>query len=146
MLQLLQRYYLSSNSDSEVIAPDINNLPELEVTPDIGLLHPLLFQDDDAVKEYFTSPKDYVTWRESEACKNVALEKNFVLAPNDAPRVAILLYRKHVITDQRYIHDLITIMEAQGVFPVSGRSQSLLYVWLSFLIKFNFVIPDPYFH
>jgi magnesium chelatase subunit H len=40
------------------------------------------------------------------------------LAPKDAPVVAILLYRKHVITDQGYIMDLITLMEKNGVCPI----------------------------
>jgi magnesium chelatase subunit H len=49
-------------------------------------------------------------------------EAKVQLAPDDAPRAAVLLYRKHVITE-RYIDDLITIMEAQGSFP------SLSTVW-----------------
>ena len=126
MLQLLQSYYTSSIDDAGL--PDLDYLPELEVTPDIGLLHPLLTQDD-GEKRYFTSPKDYITWRESKECTSAAIRKNFSLAPNDAPRVAILLYRKHVITNQRYIGDLITIMEAQAVFPVSIRGSDFqMYV------------------
>ena len=57
-------------------------------------------------------------WRLSPECNNLAKEKHFSLAPNDAPRVAILLYRKHVITNQRYIGDLIQILEHQGLMPV----------------------------
>ena len=36
----------------------------------------------------------------------------------DAPVVAMLLYRKHVITGQGYIPQLIRTMEEQGVLPV----------------------------
>lgn len=122
MLQLLQSYYLSTMDENGTTSPDVNNLPELVVTPDIGLLHPLMIRNDGA-KRYVTSPRDYVQWRESKACREAAMEKNFALAPIDAPRVAILLYRKHVITDQRYIFDLIKIMEEQGIFPVSKKEE-----------------------
>ncbi len=136
MLQLLQSYYLSTTNETS--SPDLTNLPELEVTPDIGLLHPLLLKKN-GEKRYLTSPKEYIMWRESQMCKQLAVEKNFSLAPSDAPRVAILLYRKHVITDQRYIFDLITIMEEQGILPVSLQCfcvydlcplRYLIYPWL----------------
>ena len=126
MLQLLQSYYLDSIDGGGITTADIDALPELEVTPDIGLLHPLLIQGD-GNKRYFTSPKEYVTWRESKLCIECAMEKKFALAPNDRPRVAILLYRKHVITDQRYIFDLITILEDQGIFPVSLTNQIIFF-------------------
>lgn len=54
----------------------------------------------------------------SSKCAELAKQKGFILAPNSASRVAILLYRKHVITNQRYINDLITILESQGLIPV----------------------------
>lgn len=57
-------------------------------------------------------------WRLSPACTARAKEQNFQLAPNAAPRVALLLYRKHVITNQRYIQDLIRYFEAQGLIPI----------------------------
>ena len=34
------------------------------------------------------------------------------------PTVAVLLYRKHVITEQMYIGQLIRCMEEQGVRPI----------------------------
>ena len=34
------------------------------------------------------------------------------------PTVAVLLYRKHVITEQMYIGQLISNMEQQGVRPI----------------------------
>lgn len=39
-------------------------------------------------------------------------------ADKGSPVVAILLYRKHVITRQPYLTGLIRTMEAQGVTPV----------------------------
>ena len=34
------------------------------------------------------------------------------------PRVAILLYRKHVVTGLNYIPELIRLMEKEGIIPV----------------------------
>ena len=108
MLQLLVQRALPHNKNIERIP-----LPDLEVTPDIGLLHPL------AVSRYFANPKEYINWRESKECRQLADQQGFRLAPAEtAPRVAVLLYRKHVITGQRYIGDLITQMEADGIIPI----------------------------
>ena len=41
----------------------MDNLPDLEVTPAIGLLRPLLYYQDGTTKDYFTSPKEFITWR-----------------------------------------------------------------------------------
>lgn len=148
MLQLLQRYYKKSHGGLKAVIgsdSDIDDLPDLEVTPDIGLLHPLLHHldgDGNSNEKYFTSPKEYVSWRESVACTDLATKNNFVLAPIDAPRVAILLYRKHVITDQRYIGDLITIMEAQGIFPV--RIEKLLLLLFDICYYYSNVNFFPY--
>jgi magnesium chelatase subunit H len=92
-------------------------LPELVVTPDIGITHPLR-QHLTGSKKYFESPAAYISWRLSKAAKEDARKQKFQLAPDDAPRAAVLLYRKHVITELRYIDDLITIMEAQGIIPI----------------------------
>lgn len=102
MIDLLQKSYKNQ---------DISQLPKVVVTPDVGLLHPL--QD-----RYFASPKEFLEWRESDDCLERAVLEGFTLAPKDAPRVAVLLFRKHVITDQPYIMELITIMEQNGVCPV----------------------------
>lgn len=91
------------------------DLPELEVTPDIGLIHPLRYRAGEA---FFVSPAAYLNWRLSRSTKDMAVKQKFKLAPDSAPRVAVLLYRKHVITEQRYISDLITGMEAQGIIPI----------------------------
>ena len=102
MVDLLRKWYTHK---------DIRNNPELLVTPDVGLVHPLH-------EGYFASPKEYLSWRHSKSCDERAALEGFSLAHKDAPCCAILLYRKHVITEQRYIMDLITQMEANGVCPV----------------------------
>jgi magnesium chelatase subunit H len=92
-------------------------LPELQVTPDVGLLHPLTNRNRNG-RKYFESPASYLSWRLSESARALSHEQGFKLAPADSPRVAVLLYRKHVITELRYIMDLITYMEGQGVMPI----------------------------
>ena len=62
--------------------------------------------------------RSVIEWRLSSSCKELAKQQRFTLAPDDAPRVAILLYRKHVITNQRYIQDLIRTFESEGFIPV----------------------------
>ena len=68
----------------------------------VGCLHP----DHSG---YFSSPKDYMAWYAS---------RGPLRGDRAAPSVAVLLYRKHVITAQPYIGDLIRTMEAQGVRPI----------------------------
>jgi len=94
--------------------------PPLQVTPDLGLLHPLLTLEhgNSDSKVYMTSPAEYLKWRLSDKCKQLAKDKSFHLAPSTAPRVAFLLFRKHVITEQRYIFDLLTIVEKNGIIPI----------------------------
>ena len=58
-------------------------------------------------------------WRLSPTTSSLAKQRNFKLAPNnESPRIALLLYRKHVITNQRYIQDLITYFESEGLLPI----------------------------
>ena len=57
-------------------------------------------------------------WRLSPTTSNLANERKFKLAPNNAPRIALLLYRKHVITGQRYIQDLVQYFESEGLIPI----------------------------
>jgi magnesium chelatase subunit H len=112
MLQLIQNF-VSTSRDGQEKNLEFQKLPELQITPDIGLLHPL------KPNHYFKSPREYVQWRESNDCYEIAkTQYRFELATRDAPRVAILLYRKHVITEQRYISDLITQMEKEGILPI----------------------------
>ena len=107
-------------------------LPAIE-TPNIGLLHP----DYDG---YFESPKAYLEWiverqkaeggRQSERQKAEGRRQNSSPSPHPPPTpsplpasphspiVAILLYRKHVITHQPYIPQMIRLFEQAGMIPV----------------------------
>jgi len=121
MLELLQQRYLQTDDDEDnsMAAKTTTKrkskvqfvLPELEITPDIGQLHPLY-------DGYFESPAEYLKWRLSLKCQELAQQQKFQLAPSDAPRVAVLLYRKHVITAQSYIPQMLTIIEQQGLIPI----------------------------
>ena len=115
MLQLLSQRLLPSKNRL-VPTPSLScvPLPELEITPDIGLIHPLKTDSP----RYFSSPSNYLSWRLSSSCKNDAMSKNYKLAPDTAPKVAVLLYKKHVITELRYINDLITDLEKNGIIPI----------------------------
>jgi magnesium chelatase subunit H len=151
MLQIItQKYLLDNPRGNKDALSTIESLPvpQLEVTPDIGLLHPLLVNED-GTRKYALNPKECkimncyscsiqyynvgsqtcgflslhrqfqdLHWRLSSQCAALAKRQKFALAPPDAPRIAILLYRKHVITNQRYIQDLIQIFESQGLLPV----------------------------
>jgi magnesium chelatase subunit H len=74
---------------------------EVTSTPQTGCLHP-------AHAGYFDSPAAYMKW----------YARSGPLRGTDAPVAALLLYRKHVITKQDYIRQLVSEMEAQGVLPV----------------------------
>ena len=76
----------------------IGQLPPPIETPNVGLLHP-------DYHGYFESPRAYLEWYKTR------------LTP-DAPIVGLLLYRKHVITKQPYIPQLIRGFEAAGLIPV----------------------------
>ncbi|MEA5508654.1 magnesium chelatase subunit H [Crocosphaera sp. UHCC 0190] len=76
----------------------VGEIPEPIETPNMGLLHP-------EYDGYFSSPRDYLNWYKQQK----SLEN---------PLVAILLYRKHVITKQPYIPQLIHFFEDQGLTPV----------------------------
>ncbi|MBF2080215.1 MAG: magnesium chelatase subunit H [Synechococcales cyanobacterium T60_A2020_003] len=69
-------------------------------TPNLGLLHP-------GYTGYFESPAAYLSWYRSQFSP-----------PVDAPVVGMLLYRKHVITKQPYIPQLIRAFENAGLIPV----------------------------
>ena len=75
-------------------------------TPALGCYHP----DIEAAGEPWpTSVGAYLEWYERERVGVV---------PSDAPTVAVLLYRKHVITRQPYLAELVRGMEESGVKPV----------------------------
>lgn len=48
----------------------------------------------------------------------VRYEREGPLRGSGAPVVAVLLYRKHVVTEQPYIMQLIEQMEGEGVIPL----------------------------
>lgn len=94
------KYILGECFELPTPPPEPETLVE---TPPTGCLHP------EAVGRYFKSPAEYMKWYDAHG----PLRKNM-----QAPRAAILLYRKHVITNQPYIFDLITCMEKEGIIPV----------------------------
>lgn len=102
---------------SNVLSDD---LPPVLTTPDTGLIHPVYYRDPNRTSQspYFLSPSSYLAWRRSRRAKEAARRQHFHLADDDAPVVAVLLFRKHVITEQRYILDLLTSMEEDNIIPV----------------------------
>lgn len=57
---------------------------------------------------FFDSPGAYLKW----------YERSGPVTDAGAPTVAVLLYRKHVITQQLYIEQLVRILEAKGIRPI----------------------------
>ncbi|OUL33462.1 magnesium chelatase subunit H [Nostoc sp. 106C] len=76
----------------------VGDIPAPVETPNMGLLHP-------DYQGFFESPKAYLEWYQQKF--NV-----------QNPVVGILLYRKHVITKQQYIPQLIRRFEAAGLIPL----------------------------
>ena len=82
----------------------VGEIPEPIETPNMGLLHP-------EYPNYFTSPQTYLTWY-LEQFKIQDLN-------NKSGVVAILIYRKHVITKLKYIAKLIRYFEADNLIPIT---------------------------
>ncbi|MCW6038270.1 magnesium chelatase subunit H [Spirulina subsalsa FACHB-351] len=78
---------------------NVEEIPPPIETPNMGLLHP-------KYEGYFTSPRAYLDW----------YQEQFKLT--DQPITGILLYRKHVITEQNYIPQLIQQFEQAGIIPL----------------------------
>jgi magnesium chelatase subunit H len=76
----------------------IGDIPPVMETPNIGLLHP-------DYQGYFESPKAYLEWYQKRD-------------NSQKPIIGILLYRKHVITKQPYIPQLIRSFEDAGLIPL----------------------------
>ncbi|MBD2166232.1 magnesium chelatase subunit H [Calothrix membranacea FACHB-236] len=76
----------------------VGDIPAPVETPNMGLLHP-------DYPGFFESPKVYLEWYQQKFKVN-------------NPVVGILLYRKHVITKQPYIPQLIRRFEAAGLIPL----------------------------
>lgn len=79
----------------------IGEIPPPIETPNMGLLHP-------NYQGFFTSPREYLKWYEENAMNRVTTK----------PIIGILLYRKHVITKQAYIPQLIRSFEEAGLIPL----------------------------
>ena len=77
----------------------VGEIPPPQETPNMGLLHP-------DYPGYFTSPCQYLTWYQQQWDRQ------------NWPVVGILLYRKHVITQQAYIPQLIRYFEQAGLIPL----------------------------
>ncbi len=82
----------------------VGDIPPPLETPNMGLLHP----DYDG---YFESPKEYLEWYEKRTNKTSPPSSH-------SPKIGILLYRKHVITKQPYIPQLIKAFEEAGLIPL----------------------------
>ncbi len=82
----------------------VGDIPPPLETPNMGLLHP-------DYNGYFESPKAYLDWYENR------IEE---ISPYSSlpPKIGILLYRKHVITKQPYIPQLIKRFEEAGLTPL----------------------------
>jgi magnesium chelatase subunit H len=79
----------------------IGEIPPPIETPNMGLLHP-------DYQGFFESPREYLKWYEENAINRVTTK----------PIIGILLYRKHVITKQPYIPQLIRSFEEAGLIPL----------------------------
>ncbi|BAZ44005.1 magnesium chelatase subunit H [Chondrocystis sp. NIES-4102] len=84
----------------------VGDIPQPVETPNMGLLHP-------DYQGYFTSPQDYINWYQRIQDRGVRIGESGVKSI-----VGILLYRKHVITKQPYIPQLIKHFEDQGLIPL----------------------------
>ncbi|BAZ39079.1 protoporphyrin IX magnesium chelatase [Calothrix sp. NIES-4101] len=84
----------------------VGDIPAVVETPNIGLLHP-------DYQGYFESPRDYLQWYQENKLRGEEGGKIF-----NYPTIGILLYRKHVITKQPYIPQLIRKFENAGLIPL----------------------------
>jgi magnesium chelatase subunit H len=82
----------------------VGDIPPPVETPNTGLLHP-------DYQGYFESPREYIQWYQT-FCRD-AIDR-----VSTKPIVGILLYRKHVVTKQPYIPQLIRYFEAAGLIPL----------------------------
>ncbi|MGF2036617.1 MAG: magnesium chelatase subunit H [Nostoc sp. CmiVER01] len=95
----------------------IGDIPPLIETPNIGLLHP-------DYQGFFESPKAYLEWYQKRGVGNREwgignmANSHSPLPTFHSPIVGILLYRKHVITKQPYIPQLIRSFEKAGLTPL----------------------------
>ncbi|MBE9004805.1 magnesium chelatase subunit H [Fortiea sp. LEGE XX443] len=81
----------------------VGDIPPPLETPNMGLLHP-------DYQGFFASPKAYLDWYQNQGTGKKNNTQSAV--------VGILLYRKHVITKQPYIPQLIRCFEEAGLIPL----------------------------
>ncbi|WP_019506649.1 magnesium chelatase subunit H [Pleurocapsa sp. PCC 7319] len=86
----------------------VGEIPQPIETPNMGLLHP-------EYQGYFTSPQDYLEWYITRVGANGCSPSQCDMP---LPVIGILLYRKHVITKQPYIPQLIKHFEQEGLIPL----------------------------
>ncbi|GET40297.1 magnesium chelatase subunit H [Microseira wollei] len=98
----------------------VGEIPPPVETPNMGLLHP-------EYQGYFESPQQYLEWyQKNNAIKPLVGQASRLsmgeIGGQDAqptrPVIGILLYRKHVVTKQPYIHKLINYFEQAGLIPL----------------------------
>jgi len=94
----------------------VGDIPPVFETPAMGLLHP-------DYEGYFETPTAYLDWyrsRENGAKLSPDAPQGSPQPPlsSPPPQIALLLYRKHVITHQPYIPQLIRAFEAAGLIPL----------------------------
>ncbi|AUB40746.1 chlH, magnesium chelatase subunit H [Nostoc flagelliforme CCNUN1] len=88
----------------------VGDIPPLIETPNIGLLHP-------DYQGFFESPKAYLEWYQKKGMGNREWGIGNMTNSHSLV-VGILLYRKHVITKQPYIPQLIRSFEKAGLTPL----------------------------
>ncbi|MGA9378716.1 MAG: magnesium chelatase subunit H [Phormidium sp.] len=100
----------------------VGEIPPPIETPNMGLLHP-------DYQGYFESPKKYLDWYlvgqasvssvgQASCLSLLSNDRQDACPTNTKPIVGILLYRKHVITKQPYIPQLIREFEKAGLTPL----------------------------
>ncbi|NMG10031.1 magnesium chelatase subunit H [Brasilonema sp. UFV-L1] len=88
----------------------VGEIPPPVETPNMGLLHP-------DYQGFFESPREYLEWYQQERRGQGDKETRGKFSTQN-PVVGILLYRKHVITKQTYIPQLIRHFEEAGLIPL----------------------------
>ncbi|MDZ8025840.1 MAG: magnesium chelatase subunit H [Nostoc sp. DedQUE11] len=89
----------------------VGDIPPPVETPNMGLLHP-------DYPGFFASPKAYLEWYLVGQASRLPFPKGGQDAHPTKPVIGILLYRKHVVTKQPYIPQLIRCFEAAGLIPL----------------------------
>ncbi|MDJ0617769.1 MAG: cobaltochelatase subunit CobN [Calothrix sp. MO_192.B10] len=89
----------------------VADIPPVVETPNMGLLHP-------DYQGYFASPREYLEWYQNHLTPPTAPLSLIRRGAGVRSVVGILLYRKHVITKQPYINQLIRHFEQAGLIPL----------------------------